>query len=798
MIKQQSFFEKLGGFICKKPYMVLGFLIIFEIIIGVHISKLTIDTSNESFFHEDDPTLIKYHQFRDLFGRDEKIIIAIESDRIFDFSFLEQLKNLHRELEQQVPYIKTITSLINARNTRGDNDDNLIVDDLLKKWPQNKNDLIQLKKYVLNHPLYRNRLISEDGRFTTIIIETDNHSSPGGQVDNLSFFDDDLSQQKKPPYITNEEDILIVEAVKSVVSKYEDRFKIYIAGSSVVMDTFKRSMKQDMKTFMRLAIITIGFCLFIMFRRLSGVIIPLFVVAMSLIATFGIMAIIGVKFKMPSMILPSFLLAVGVGGCVHLLTMFYQNYQKTGDKTSSIINALKHSGFPIVMTGITTITGLISFSTAKVAPIADLGIYSCIGVLMVLIYTLVLLPALIAVLNLKKTLRPVSSKSFFDRILISISNFSIKYARRIIIVCFCLIIVGLMGVQQLIFSHNVLSWLSDSKDIKRSTQKIDKELKGSVTLEVLLDTGKENGLYDPVVLKKLDTVATQIEQIKHGSLFVGKILNIADVIKEINQALHKNNVEYYTIPDRKKLISQEFLLFENSGSDDLEDFVDSQFRIARFTIKVPWSDALEYVAFVKKIQNIFHETFFESGSEITVTGMMSLFAATFDASIHSAAASYVVAGIIVSFMMVVMLRSFKIGLLCMLPNFFPIITVLGIMGWAGYSLNMFTMLVGSIALGLAVDDTIHFMYHFIRYYREFGTVQQAVYNTFNTAGRAMLVSSIVLSLGFFIFMFSSMKNIFTFGLLTGIIVILALLADFIIAPALMMQINHNNCSTKNK
>lgn len=790
-------FENFARLICRRHWLILAIMFILVVGLALQIPRLTIDTSNEAFFHKDDPTLKLYNEFRDQFGRDEMIVIAIQPTNVFDFSFLKKLKALHNDLEENVPHIMEITSLINARNTRGDKG-SLIVEDLLENWPEDSAALNDLKNRVMTNPLYQNRLISEDGRLTTIIIETDCYSSLGIEIDALSDFDESqpAEQTEKRPYLTTEENSAAVEATQVVLTKYRaDEFKIYLAGSPVVMDTFKRAMIKDMKKFMRLAVLTIGICLFLMFRRISGVLLPLLIVALSLVSTLGLMGILGVQIKMPTTILPSFLLAVGVGGCVHLLAIFFQNLQKTEDQEGAIVHALGHSGLPVAITSLTTMAGLASFTTAEVAPIADLGIYSSIGVILALIYTIVLLPTFLAIFPIRAKKNFQTHQAVLDKILSGIANFSIEHSKAILIMSVFVIFVALIGAARLHFSHNVLSWLPQDSNIRRSTEKIDKELKGTVVVEVILDTGRENGLYDPATLKNLDQLARIFEQMKQGSLFVGKVISVADVLKEIHQALNENRSEFYVIPNDRKLIPQEFLLFENSGSDDLEDVIDSRFRLARFTVKVPWTDALQYIPFLKEVEARFRDTF-GTDVQITVTGMMALFGRTFNAAIHSAAESYVFAFVVITLMMILLTGSIRIGFISMIPNLTPIIVTMGIMGWFGFPLNMFTMLIGAIAIGLAVDDTVHFMYNFRRYYYEFGDVRESVHQTFNTAGRAMLVTSIVLSIGFFIFMFASMNNIFFFGFLTGITVLLALLADFIMAPALMSLINQPTINKK--
>ena len=784
-------FEGFGRFVYRNRIKTL--LVMLVIIAGMasQLPKVRIDTSTEGFLHEKDPALIQYNAFRDQFGRDEMVIIAIKPPDIFDLKFLRKLEAFHNDLVESVPHMDDITSLVNARNTRGVNDQ-LTVEDLLETFPKNANDLAALKARVLANPIYRNMLISEDGTFTTVLIKTNSYSSRGDEIDELGGFDDAVEPSTAArQYLTDEENGEVVIAVREVVARFQgEDFPLYVAGSPVVTHDLKQTMMKDMRKFIAMALLIIGTVLYLLFRRLSGVFLPLVIVILTLLSTVGLMGLTGTAIKLPTQILPSFLLAVCVGAAVHVLAIFYHRFQSTGSQEESIVHALGHSGLAIIMTSVTTAAGLASFATAQIAPIADLGIFASIGVMISLLYTIVLLPALLSLITLKIKDKPEDKarQALMDRILMRIANFSTGYPKTILVGSFMVIGVASFFATQIRFSHDPLTLLNKRMPVREATAIIDRELKGSVSLEVVTDTKKVNGLYDPANLNRLEALGKEVAAINEGPLFVGKTLSVADMLKEINQALNENRKEHHVIPQNERLIAQEFLLFENSGSDDLEDSVDSQFTKSRLTVKVPWLDAVLYRGFISDMEQRFKKAFGDD-AKITVTGMIPLFGATVHAAMLSAARSYVIAGVVITLMMVLFIGNVRMGLASMIPNLTPIILTMGVMGVLDMPMDMFTMLIGSIAIGLAVDDTIHFMHNFRRYYHELHDPREAVRKTLLTTGRAMLVTSVVLSLGFFIFMLASMNNLFNFGLLTGFTIVTALLADFLIGPALMMVIH---------
>jgi len=441
------------------------------------------------------------------------------------------------------------------------------------------------------------------------------------------------------------------------------------------------------------------------------------------------------------------------------------------------------------MTHVTTASGLLSFATAEIAPIADLGVFASIGVMLALVYTIILLPALLAVFPVKnKTPEADRGKpAAMDRFLTHVGNFSTRRPWSILAATAVIIVLSLFSASTIRFSHDVLSWFPENSSIRLATEKIDHELRGSITLEIIIDTGVENGLFDPDVLNRLENAAAYAETIAYEDIFVGKAWSLATLLKEIHQALNENQPAFYAIPQNRDLVAQELLLFENSGSDDLEDYVDSQFSKARFTIKIPFKDGIKYTPFMDIITTYLDDNF--PAMTVTTTGMISLLFKTVSAAMVSMARSYLVALVVVTILMIFLIGKVRIGLLSMIPNLAPIIVMLGIMGAFSLPMNLFTMMVGSVAIGLAVDDTIHFMHNFRRYYEKTHDPVNAVHETLQTAGRAMLVTTIVLSLGFFIFMFAGMNNLFYFGALTGLTIIMALVSDYLVAPALMVVVN---------
>lgn len=789
--KLENLMGEFGAWIHDNPLKVLLVVVLMLAFPISHLPQMKMDTSTEGFMHDDDPVLLTYNDFRAEFGRDERIVLAIESENIFSLPFLNRLRDLHQELEAKVPYIDEVTSLYNVRNTRGRGDE-LLTDDLLYPFPTTQEEVKDIQKRAMESHFYKDLLISQTGKMTTIIIETDAYSHQGLQEvsveDEFSEgFEDDATQNsvEQRAFLSDQENSELLEVIRTTVQKYQaEDFKLYMAGSPAINNELKAQMKSDMQKFMRIAFIIILIFLFIVFRRLSAVFYPLLVIIFSLLATIGTMAMTGTAFKIPTQIVPSLLIVVSVGATVHILSVFFDQFNRHGNKKEALSYAMGHSGLPIIMTSVTTAIGIGSFANSEVAPISDLGIFASWGVLVSLVLTLTLLPALLSVTKLKAKEKTKSSK--IDIFMKQLARIPIEYTRAVLIGGFLLVGLSLAMASQVALSHNPLKWFQPEHESRVATEVIDEKMNGSVSIEVVIDTEKVNGWHDPEMLKKLNAFSAKLEAYRDEYTHVGKVVSLATIVKETNRALHENKETHYTIPTDKDLVAQELLLFENSGSDDLEDVVDTQFSKARVTVKLPWTDSIEardVLSFVKTQAN---EMF--PNEKVETTGMIPLLINTFSNAVYSASFSYILAAVAITFMMMLILGSVRLGLISMIPNLVPIMMGLTVMYLGAMWLDMFTLLIGSIAIGLAVDDTIHFMHNFKRYYLESGDSAKAIEQTFFTTGKAMLITTIVLSLGFFAYMAASMISVQNFGIITGSVIIFALLSDLLLAPALMIWI----------
>ena len=369
-------------------------------------------------------------------------------------------------------------------------------------------------------------------------------------------------------------------------------------------------------------------------------------------------------------------------------------------------------------------------------------------------------------------------------------DFAVNKPWTVIGISLLIALMSSFGAAQLRFSHNPIAWLPDDNSLRSATEAINEHMKGSAAIELVVERGEENAVKELEFMNRLDEFNHFSEGTSHKRISVGKSSSVVDVVKEINQVLNEDREEYYRVPQDRAMIAQELLLFENGGTEDLENLVNTPYSKARVTLKTTWVDANQYTGLLLKLERKIEDLFGKEKSYV-VTGLIPIMVKTITFLMEGMLISYLIAGAVITLLMIIMLADFRLGLWSMIPNFLPILAGLGVMGLLDLPLDAMSILVGSIAIGLAVDDTVHFMHNFRRNQHIHQDIKVAVEKTLTSTGRALLLTTIVLSTGFFIFTFSSMSNLISFGLITGLTIIIALLGDILLAPAMMALIYKN-------
>lgn len=804
--------------VTRRPRLALWLCLAGVALLSAGMPRLYIDVTNESLFRPGDPALLNYQQFQAQFGRDDLVLAAIESEELFSPEFLRKLAAYHRDLEQAVPYLDEVTSLVSVTSVT-DRGGDILIDDLGKVWPKRAEDFPAFRESVLQNPLYRNLIVSEDGTTTVLLVRpsafaTEKQASfrdsvidwhdrfraflegreikePSSAAEDEAFTGDVSAASATPietKALTTRQLEEFVGAVRKVTQQHQAAdFSIKLAGGALIAVTHAESIHADFAKLIPIVFAFVFVVLYVVLMRAAAVFLPLTVLMLTIFATLGLMG----WFKWPItpviVALPPLILASCVGQSVHMLASYFELQGRGGDRAATIVATIRDNGVPIVYTSLTTVAGFLSFIGADIKPIGDFGLLVAFGVMLALVLTLVMNPAILCLAGPPQAQKAAAYARRWQlhvNWIWKLAEASLRHPYKVIAALAVIIVLTIPGLLQLRFSHDQLRWFQEEEPVRVNTLALDQVFHGSIPLEIVIDTGKPNGLYSTDFMQRLDRLQAYAEGMKAQSVEMGRATSVLDTLKRIHYVLNQEQPAQ-PIPADEKLIAQELLLFESSGAEDVGKLIDSQFSKVRVTARMSWADAVDFLPARNQLAGRAGELF-DGVATVTVTGTIDLLSRALVGIIQSLSSSYLFAVLTIGLMMIAVLRSVTFGLLSLLPNLFPIFLSLGIMGYAGMPLDMFTVMFGGIALGLAVDDTIHFMHGYRHRRHDQGlSILQSLRETAAIAGPASLFNSVAMALGFLVFLFSTMDALASFGLVLGVTILSAWVAEIFLSPALI-------------
>jgi hypothetical protein len=711
------------------------------------------------FGNKNDPEIIFYEKLKTIFGNDEFFIIAFKKDNLFTAEHLGLLKRLTDELAG-VEGIREIKSLSNVEDTIGE-EDFFIVRKFLETIPEDRLELEALRKRAIENPLYRNNFLSPDGNTAAIVIFI--HEKPG-----------EPDFRKK-----------IIAQAETILEKYrDDTGKVYIAGWTVTNLLLTQYMKQDIVTFVPITYGFIALAIFLFFRNILLTMIALVNVSLCMGCTMGLFQILGIPLNNVTTIVPPAVMAMALCDTIHVFSGFDRHlFEQYPDKKEAFEVVLKKLVGPCFLTTVTTFVGFLSLYLSVIPPIKEFALIASAGMVFEFFFAFTFLPAFMLLFNEKKLLSPGirsnAGKLDMSFFMTRLSDFIIKYFRLIFPAGVMIIFMSLWLSSKISVETDLLAYFKKDSPVRTAAGFVEKELAGISTLDISFKASEEQAFKQPENLRAIEHVQNHINRMDG----VDKTLSFVDFIKDMNESFHSENSEFYRIPDSVNLISQYLLIYDTA---DIRNFVNESFDHARMSIRISKHSTRDQAAMIKQIQAVL-KTMDTQGMEIRVSGSVLQEVNTIDALVKGQVYSLAISVIIIFLIMFFMLRSFSLWVLTVLPNLFPIALNFGIMGLFNISLNTATALVATVAIGISVDDTIHFMTELKRNMVGGADTREAVKNTIQVKGKAMMLSSLILCIGFGVMIFSRFVPTMNFGVLSSVIMITALIGDILLLPASVLM-----------
>ena len=578
-------------------------------------------------------------------------------------------------------------------------------------------------------------------------------------------------------------------------SKYDTgRFTIKPTGMSYTEYEEDEAINSEVVIRIGIGFLVMVLCLVLFVRSIRGLIIPLLSTIFAIGSVLGVSAYLGIQGDNTMVALPVLLsMALSVGYSIHYINSFRMHFRKTGNRKEAVVCAVEETGWPILFTVITTMAGMVSFLFAGIGPIRWTGGCSAMCVFAVYVYVMILIPISLSFGKNREIDKNADSKTGATKVDFAFVRFGEKIlsARWIVVsVASALILIMIPGLFKISVNMDYTEMMGKKIPyVARLLEIMQAKLGSQYSYNVMITYPEEDSFKNPEIVKNLDKLSDSLGTLSMTRISGDKprITSVTSIIKEMNRTLNYDDEAFYVIPDDEDLLTQIMFLYEISGGDDLYDWVSDDYTTSYLHIELNGYDAKKMTNDLDKAKAFASELF--PGAKCSVVGEVVNYAEMNEKLVKGELRSFLGSFGIILVLMVIAFSSIKTGLIAMIPNLAPVLMIGGVMGYFHVSLDMLTMTVMPMILGIAVDDTIHFTNHIKFYYEKQGDFKGAVLTSFREIGKTMGMTTFILCAMFFVFVFSPMTCLSRIGYLSIIGLGSALVADYTLTPVLLFLTN---------
>lgn len=732
------------------------------------VKQLVVETSFDDYFIEGDPMLVKTDEFKAHFGNDYFVGVLTQCDDHFTSENLETLRALSNELLDSLSYVDKITSLTDIEFLVG-NDEGMAIEQIVpEEIPTDKQGLDSIRTRAYSKPEVARKLISKDGTLSWIVIK-------------LRPFPEDSIWKREttvsPDILTGSEVDRIIHKPQYASLHPKATGMPYVSQQKIVF------IGEEMGRLVKFAILISIIVMLLMTRSVRGVVAPFIGTLGGLLITFGIAGALELYVDSATTMIPVILaFAVSIAYNIHLFSFFGKRMMIHGRRRKAVVETFTETGWPVFFCGLTTIVSMLSFLIVPIRPVAYIGIHTSLCVLFVMLTTMLVTPVLLSFGRDRKP-KPGftdNSDTRWSRLMVRVGAFDLRYPKIILAVFVLLCVVLGIGVWRMEPAFDMERTMGERVPYVNKLLEVSRSELGSLySYDLMVEFPEEGQAKLPDNLYRLE----QLTHIAEKYPLTKRTTSILDILKDLNQTLNGGAKERYCIPDNEEEVAQLMLLYENAGGTESEYWMDYDYRRLRLMVEMSNYNSGEAERELSDIERRAAELF--PGAKVTAVGNLPQFTAMMQYLVRGQIQSFLISVVIIGLILMVVFQSVRIGLIGLIPNLFPAICVGGYMGWAGIPLDMMTACIIPMMLGMAVDDTIHFINHSKLEYDRTGHYHSAIRRTFRVVGVAILTTSIITSAVFAGFMESCCLQFFNFGWLAIIGILSALAADLFITPILV-------------
>ncbi|MBQ4377768.1 MAG: MMPL family transporter [Treponema sp.] len=788
-----SFFHRFGKFQITHRAL---FLILLSVITAVGffgLTKFEGDTSEDGWFDDSEEVKRNQDYFESIFGSDDSIMILVESEDVFAPEVLDAIQRLGDRLETEVPYADEITSIMNLSVSRGTEDGFEVINPFDDGVPDTSTEegralLAEKKDFILSRRSLLNNLVSDDSRETWVLLSLN-------------------------PYDSSEQAAIGKVAYDIVHSPEFQSDKYTFKGTGIAYTEYEEDFVTGRECAIRIGIgfLVMLFCLILFVRSLRGLIVPVIATVCGIVCILGYSSLFGIKSNLTMLALPVLLgMALSVGYSIHYINEFRLHFRNTGRRKESVVKAVEETGWPILFTVITTMASMISFMTVGIGDLKWVGGICSAIVFSTYMYVIILIPIFMSFgkdkegkisdadkhrytqMNNKKNsigayLRESASNTTpAERFFEHFGEWVAHKRWAITAISAAIIIACVPGCFKLGVNMDYIQMMGEKIPYVRELLSIlEAKLGSQYNYNVMIEFPEEDAFKIPENMKNLDVLEEKLSHLNltRWSGDEPRITSVTDIVKEINLCLNEDNMDFYTVPNEQDLLTQELFLYEMSGGDNLSKWLSSDYRTTFVHVDLNGYDANQIVSDIECAKVSAKELF--PGANVGVVGQVVNYAAMNEKLVKGELKSFLFSFVIIAVLMIIAFSSLTTGLIGMIPNLAPVLFIGAFMGWGKIPLDMLTMTVMPMILGIAVDDTIHFTNRTKLEFERTGSYLESLKITFREIGKTLGMTTFILCSMFAVFCTSPMNALARIGLLTIIGLGSALIADYTLTPVLL-------------
>ena len=713
--------------------------------------------------------------------------------------------------------------------------------------PQTNEEREKIRKAALEHPDYPLLYISENTEYGAIIIRTDFGTKIKGEPYSAPYRDDfaestqehtnntenfgfEEFESEEEAFDVGSENVAVIELgqtgglpefetpgmpdyaefmrvlnAKLEQAKFSEHLEFHPVGNPPLMAFFNDVIVEEIGLVSALSIVLIAVVLWILFRSFSAVVWPLVIIIVTLLWVVGLIGWTVETMSMMLNIIIFLVLAIGVADTVHILSgyLFFRNHGESHEE--ALRSVFRKTALACMLTSITTMIGMFSLLLVPIKPIQSFGLFSGIGVFIAFLLTVFVLPLMLDLWspyakNPKASLTKKKHRldddgqrmHFVQSILRKVEPLSYRFPLAVTLSFVLAAVILAYGMTKVKIDTNMVNIIKEGQPMRTTYNLVDRFMGGSGSAEILVNTGKIDGLKDPRILNAMDDLQIFVKnEFPH---LVTKSTSLVNISKDSFKALNEGQDSMYVIPYDPGILANTLFMFNNANPKERRRMVTDDYSLGRISVNLRNSGSQEYNDMIFRIHNFADRRFAELKSDypklkVRVTGTLAMLSQMTDYISWSQVRSFGLALIVISLLLLLVFSSYRAGMVALLPNIFPVLTIFGIMGYLEISLDTDTLLVAPITIGIAVDDTIHFLTNYRAEVSKHGNIKEGIIKTFRETGQAITFTSIILSIGFLIFLMSSHQGLSNFGIMSAIAFFTALLADLFLLPSMCLLFN---------